>query len=295
MDSKKFIPKPFSLSATPKSIPKKFRMPEIPKYNRTTDPNEHVISYTCAIKGNDLEDDEIESVLWKKLGETLSNGAMIWYHNLPPNSIDPFSMLSDSSVKAHIGAIKVETRKLDLFKLKQNLIDYPSITLANVHNRYQLTLRVKDDQLGALFGYVYPVRPIDRVKRDIDREPKSNRDGFQLYNGDRRNSGFGRYFMRNERRNDRGQSSRGHMSNNGFNSPIGSKEASRLSEYSFNVDATTIVSTIGSIKNTKWPRPLQSNPAQKGSKPDMQISWHSQPQDSGLPIVQRGRSPVIQQ
>ncbi|XP_070042759.1 uncharacterized protein [Nicotiana tomentosiformis] len=94
-------------------------MLEISKYNGTTDPNEHVTYYTCTIKGNDLEDDEIESVLLKKFEETLSNGAMIWYHNLPPNSIDSFAMLTDSFIKAHAGAIKFETRKLDLFKVKQ--------------------------------------------------------------------------------------------------------------------------------------------------------------------------------
>ncbi|XP_070036132.1 uncharacterized protein [Nicotiana tomentosiformis] len=94
-------------------------MPDIPKYNGTTDPNEHVTSYTWAAKGNDLDDDEIESVLLKKFGESLSKGAMIWYHNLPPNSIDSFAMLVDAFVKAHAGAIKAETRKSDLFKVKQ--------------------------------------------------------------------------------------------------------------------------------------------------------------------------------
>ncbi|XP_070021512.1 uncharacterized protein [Nicotiana sylvestris] len=94
-------------------------MPEIPKYNGTTDPNEHVTSYTCDTKGNDLEDDEIEPVLLKKFGETLSKRAMIWYHNLPPNSIDSFTMFADSFMKAHAGAIKVETRKSDIFKVRQ--------------------------------------------------------------------------------------------------------------------------------------------------------------------------------
>ncbi|XP_070031912.1 uncharacterized protein [Nicotiana tomentosiformis] len=94
-------------------------MTEIPQYNGITSTNEHVTSYTCAIKGNDLEDDEIESVLVKKFGETLSKGAMIWYHNFPPSSIDSFAMLADSFVKAHAGAIKVATRKSDLFKVKQ--------------------------------------------------------------------------------------------------------------------------------------------------------------------------------
>ena len=46
-------------------------------------------------------------------------GAMIWYHNLAPNSIDLFSMLADSFIKAHTGAIKVATRKSDVFKIKQ--------------------------------------------------------------------------------------------------------------------------------------------------------------------------------
>ncbi|XP_070013495.1 uncharacterized protein [Nicotiana sylvestris] len=94
-------------------------MPKIPKYNGTTNPNEHVTSYKCAIKANDLEDDEIDSVLLKMFGETLSNGVMIWYHNLPPNSIDSFAMFADSFMKEHVGAIKVKTRKSDLFKVKQ--------------------------------------------------------------------------------------------------------------------------------------------------------------------------------
>lgn len=55
----------------------------------------------------------------KIFGETLSKGVMIWYHNLPPNSIDSFAMFADSFVKAHAGAIKVETRKSDLFKVTQ--------------------------------------------------------------------------------------------------------------------------------------------------------------------------------
>ncbi|XP_070017947.1 uncharacterized protein [Nicotiana sylvestris] len=119
LDAKKFIQKPFPPSAALMPITKKFRMPDIPKYNGTTDPNKHITSYTCGIKGNDLNDDEIESVLWKKFGETLSKGAMIWYHNLAPNSIDSFAMLADAFMKAHTGAINVATRKSDVFKIKQ--------------------------------------------------------------------------------------------------------------------------------------------------------------------------------
>ncbi|XP_070057391.1 uncharacterized protein [Nicotiana tomentosiformis] len=192
-------------------------MPEIPKYNETTDPNEHVTSYTYAIKGNDLEDDEIESVLLKKFGESLSKRAMIWYHNLPPNSIDSFAMLANPFVKPYAGALNVENRKSDLFKVKQkdnemlrefvsrfqmermdlppvtddwavqaftqglneqssmasqqskqNLIEYPTVTWADIHNQYQSKITVEDDHVGA------PSRSI--IKGDVDREPRLNWD-----------------------------------------------------------------------------------------------------------------------
>ncbi|XP_070018373.1 uncharacterized protein [Nicotiana sylvestris] len=146
------------------------------------------------IKGNDLNDDEIESVLLKFFRETLTMGAMIWYHNLPLNSIDSFARLAEAFVKAHAEAIKVVTRKSDIFKirqrndeilrefvsrfqmermelppildawdmqafmqglneksliasrkLKQNLIEYPAMTWADVHNHYQSKIRVEDD------------------------------------------------------------------------------------------------------------------------------------------------------
>ncbi|XP_070025469.1 uncharacterized protein [Nicotiana sylvestris] len=94
-------------------------MHDLPKYNGTSDPNEHVTAYTCVVKGNDLKDDEIESVLLKNFGETLSKGAMMWYHKLAPNSIDSLAMLADSFIKGHVSAIKVATRKSDVFKIKQ--------------------------------------------------------------------------------------------------------------------------------------------------------------------------------
>ncbi|XP_070045463.1 uncharacterized protein [Nicotiana tomentosiformis] len=300
-------------------------MPEIPKYNGTTDPNEHVTSYTCAIKGNDLEDDEIELVLLKKFGETLSKGAMIWYHNLPPNSIDSFAMAADAFVKARAGAIKVETRNLDLFKvkqrdnemlrefvsrfqmermdlhpvaddwsvqaftqglnprsflasqqLKQNLVEYPAVTWANVHNMYQLKIRVEDDQHGVPYGSVYPIRSNDRYRKVMDHESRPSRDRYQPYSRDRYQSYSkdrrGNEFGCHPTRNDRGHSSRGLMSKNGFDKPLEAREAPKILEYNFNVDAASIVSAIGRIKDTKWPRPLQSNPTQRD--PNVMCKYH---------------------
>ncbi|XP_070026686.1 uncharacterized protein [Nicotiana sylvestris] len=276
------------------------------------------LSYTCGIKGYDLEDDdEIESVLLKKIGETLSKGEMIWYHNLPPNSIDSFTMLTDLFVKAHTGAKKVATRKSNLFKvrqkdnemlrefvsrfqmeridlppvtndwvvqsfthalnerssvascqLKQNLIEYPVVTWADMQNRYQSKIRVEDDQFGAPSGSVYPNRSEGRIQRDIDRKPRSDKDQYQPYSVDRRNNEPGR----NPVRNDRGQNSRMIMSKSGFDKHVEPKEAPRLSKYNFSVDASCIVSAIGRIKDTRWPRPLQSDPAQ--TNPNQMCKYH---------------------
>ncbi|XP_070053352.1 uncharacterized protein [Nicotiana tomentosiformis] len=44
------------------------------------------------------------------------------------------------------------------------------------------------------------------------------------------------------------------------------------SEYKFSVDAAGIVSAIGRIKDTKWPRPLQSDPNQRD--PNLMCKYH---------------------
>ncbi|XP_060182856.1 uncharacterized protein LOC132612783 [Lycium barbarum] len=255
-------------------IPKRFHMPDIPKYNGTTDPNEHVTAYACAIKGNVLTDDERESVLLKKFGETLLKGAMVWYHNLPEHSIDLFAMLADAFAKAHVGAIKVETRKSDLFnvkqrddetlrefvarfqmermdlppvtddwsvqaftqglnsrssitsmELKQNLIEYPAIAWADVHNRYQ----------------PYP----------LDRR------------GNGRNNESDKNDRRNDRRNDQGQSSRGLINRNVVDRAPGNRETPRLSEYYFCVDVAAIAATVIRNKETRRPTPIQSDPEKR--------------------------------
>ncbi|XP_070014518.1 uncharacterized protein [Nicotiana sylvestris] len=94
-------------------------MPDIPKYDRTTDPRDHVTSFTIVVKGNNLTKQEIKSVLVKKFGETLTKGALIWYFLLPKKSIDCFDELADSFIKAYSGAQKDEKRTEDIFKIKQ--------------------------------------------------------------------------------------------------------------------------------------------------------------------------------
>ncbi|XP_070021680.1 uncharacterized protein [Nicotiana sylvestris] len=93
IDMDKYSQQPWKPSAAPVPIPKKFKMPDIPKYDGTTDPRDHMTAFTTGVKGNYLTKQEIESVLVKKFGETLT--------------------------KAHLGAQKVEKRMEDIFKIKQ--------------------------------------------------------------------------------------------------------------------------------------------------------------------------------
>lgn len=115
----KYSQQPWKPSATPFPIPKKFKMPDIPKYDGTTDPRDHVTAFTTGVKGNNLTKQEIESVLVKKFGETLTKGVLTWYSLLSENSINSFAELADSFIKAHSGAQKVEKRMEDIFKIKQ--------------------------------------------------------------------------------------------------------------------------------------------------------------------------------
>ncbi|XP_070009000.1 uncharacterized protein [Nicotiana sylvestris] len=151
VDSKKFVQRPFLEEAAPKPIPKKLRMPELPKYNETSDPNEHVTAYTCAIKGNDIKDDEIEYVLLKKYGETLSKGAMMWYHNLNPNSIDSFTTLADSSIKAYIGAIKLIMKKSDVLEMEQGENEMIQEFISRFQTERMKLPLVSDDWVGQAF------------------------------------------------------------------------------------------------------------------------------------------------
>ncbi|XP_070054370.1 uncharacterized protein [Nicotiana tomentosiformis] len=118
-NSKKYIQLPYKPSAAPELIPKRFKMPEVPKYDGTSDPHEHITTYTIVGKGNDLAPHEIESVLLKKFGETLTRGDLTCYSLLPEHSIDSFEVLTDYFIKAHAGARKVQARKADIFRIAQ--------------------------------------------------------------------------------------------------------------------------------------------------------------------------------
>ncbi|XP_070004470.1 uncharacterized protein [Nicotiana sylvestris] len=151
VDMDKYSQQPWNPSVSLLPIPKKFKMHDVPKYDGTTDPRNHVTTFTTNVKGNDLTKQEIESVLVKKFGETLTKGALTWYSLLPKISINSFAELTDSFIKAHSGAQKVEKRMEDIFKIKQG----DSELLRDFVNRFQreiMTLpRVPDNWAAIAF------------------------------------------------------------------------------------------------------------------------------------------------
>nr|XP_016461231.1 PREDICTED: uncharacterized protein LOC107784594 [Nicotiana tabacum] len=206
----------------------------------------------------------------------------MWYRNLPPNSIDSFAMLADSFLRAHAGTIKVTTRKSDVFKIKQrenemlrkfvSRFQIEQMELPPVSDDwYQSKIAVEDDQLGVPLGSVYPSRLLTKEQRVTERQSRKSKERYYLYMEDRRNAPR-RNIPRGDRRTDQGQSSRGLMSKAGFDRYTGPVKSPRLSEYNFNVDVSDIVSTIGKIKDTKWPKPILSDPSQRN--PNLVCKYH---------------------
>nr|XP_009785581.1 PREDICTED: uncharacterized protein LOC104233825 [Nicotiana sylvestris] len=192
-------------------------------------------------------------------------------------------MSADAFMKAHVEDIKVATRKSDVFKikqrddemlrefvsrfqmekmelppvsddwavqdfmqglnekssissrqLKQNLIEYRVVTWSDAHNRYQSKIRVEDDQLEAPSGSVHPNRFAAKPPKVTDRGSRFNKGRYQLRSG--------------------------------------SVGAPKLSEYNFSVDASGIVSAIGKVRDTRWPKPIQTDPSQRN--PNLICKYH---------------------
>ncbi|XP_070035707.1 uncharacterized protein [Nicotiana tomentosiformis] len=94
--------------------------PYLKIYDGTTDPEDHVTHYVIAVKGNDLTKEQVSSILLKKFSETLMEGALTWYSQLPARSIETFEEIADKFVMAHVGAKKAEAKVKDIFAIKQS-------------------------------------------------------------------------------------------------------------------------------------------------------------------------------
>nr|XP_016444205.1 PREDICTED: uncharacterized protein LOC107769496 [Nicotiana tabacum] len=272
-DSKKYTQLPFKPSAAPELIPKRFKA-EYTKYDGTSNPQEHIMTYTTLVQGNDLAQHEIEFVLLKKFSETLTNGALTWYSLLPEHFIDSFEILADSFIKAHDRARKVHARKADIFRISQgesellrefeSLLEFQATTWADVHNRYEI--RIEDLQLGSSVSFKERNhdRNQDKFKNKFDTDRRSSRSHFQPYEraDGRGNKGFQSLdrFASN-RRADHGRSNRSLQEKEAS----GSQDAAytRLSDYNFNISLVELVSAMRNIKDVRFLKPIRSDPSQK--------------------------------
>ncbi|XP_060170780.1 uncharacterized protein LOC132601732 [Lycium barbarum] len=125
-------------------------------------------------------------------------------------------------------------------------------------------IRVEDDQfLRNASRSLRPFGENDQSRRAIYRESIQSRNRYQPYPPDRRDNVRDKDFTRNDKRNDRGSSNRGLRNKNGSDKSLKNKETPKISEYSFNMDVSSITSTLGRIGETRWPRPLQTDPNRK--------------------------------
>ncbi|XP_070049134.1 uncharacterized protein [Nicotiana tomentosiformis] len=287
-------------------------MPDVPKYDGTSDPQEYITTYTAAVKGNDLAPHKIESILLKKFGETLTRGTLMWYSLLPEHSIDSFEMLVDSFIKAHVGARKVQSRKADIFKiaqgesellrefvtrfqkermllpavpnecaaeaftkglnprssdaswkLKESLFEFQATTWADVHNRYESKIRIKDDHVGFPSSTKGREKNREKSKNDYDMDRQTLRGQFLPYEW---TEGCSRSFWTADRftvdrRTDRGWNNRSLQDKEAS----GSRDPSypKLSEYNFNPSIVELVSAMRNIKEARFPKLMRSDPSQR--------------------------------
>ncbi|XP_016506223.1 uncharacterized protein LOC107824009 [Nicotiana tabacum] len=140
-------------------------MPKVSKYDRTSDPHKHITTYTAAVKGNDLDPHEIESVLLKIFGETLTRGTLTWYSLLPENSIYSFEMLADSFIKAHAGARKVQAQKADIFRIAQGESELVREFITRFHKKRMLLPEVPDEWAAEAFTKGLNSRSLDASRK----------------------------------------------------------------------------------------------------------------------------------
>nr|XP_016479548.1 PREDICTED: transcription repressor MYB4-like [Nicotiana tabacum] len=103
-DSKKYTQLPYKPSATPELIPKRFKMPDVSKYNGTSDTEEHITAYLCpdVMRGPfSIEEEERETVIktYQELGNRWSTIAA----RLPGRTDNEVKNFFHTHLKKHLG------------------------------------------------------------------------------------------------------------------------------------------------------------------------------------------------
>nr|XP_016455166.1 PREDICTED: uncharacterized protein LOC107779289 [Nicotiana tabacum] len=269
-DSKKYTQLPFKSSAAPELIPKRFKMSDIPKYDGTLDPQEHITIYTTVVKWNDLAQHDIESVLLKKFGESFTKGDLTWYSLLPEHSIDSFEMPTNSSVKAHAETRKVQDRK-DIFTIAQGESEFLGDFVIRFQKESMMLPVVPDEWEIEAF-----IKGLNPRNFDASRKLKESPLKFQATTWANRIEGCGnKGFWSSERfgvdrRTDHGRNNRSLQEKE----VLGAQNSTylRLSDYYFNISIVELVSVIRNIKEARFLKPIRSDPSQRD--PNLWCEYH---------------------
>nr|XP_016501323.1 PREDICTED: uncharacterized protein LOC107819697 [Nicotiana tabacum] len=241
LDSKKYTQLPYKPSTAPKLVPKRFKMPSVPKYDGTSDPQEHITTYTTSVKGNDLAPYEIESILLKKFGETLMRGAL---------------------TRLTSGPEKCRPERPTYSELhKENLSNCESSLPGPKRREYLSRLFRINGRLKHL-----PRVGIREVQTLLENRRRSSRGWFLPYE---RTEGRDRGFwsadrIATNRKTDRGRKNRSLQDKNAS----GTRDPSypRLSEYNYNVSVVELVSAMRNIKEARLPKLMRSDPSHRDPK-----------------------------
>ncbi|XP_060210492.1 uncharacterized protein LOC132637419 [Lycium barbarum] len=132
-------------------------------------------------------------------------------------------------------------------KLKEILLEYPTVTWSDVHNRYESKIRVEDDQSELLAGTVGRAKGREKTKQVANSYLKALKDRYKPYGAPERSNFW------SKRRGLQDKNAAGTSFANNVESP-------RLSEYNFNIDAAELVLAIGRIEGEKFSKDIQTDP-----------------------------------
>ncbi|XP_070050113.1 uncharacterized protein [Nicotiana tomentosiformis] len=274
-------------------------MPDVLKYDGTSNPREHITTYTTAVKGNDLDPHEIESALLKKFRETLMKGALTWYSLLSEHSIDFFEKLADSFIKAHVGSRKVQSRKVDIFRIDHGESELLREFVTKFQKERMLLPAVPDEWAAEAF-----IKGLNSRSSDASRKLKESLLEFQAITwADVHNwyeskiiigddpldfpaSAKGRDWEKNKKSQKMISTQVNGLQEVGFCSIkvlkdavedkeiSGSRDSSylRLFEYNFYVNVVKLVSAMRNIKEARFPKTMRSHTSQRD--PNLWFEYH---------------------
>ncbi|XP_070020135.1 uncharacterized protein [Nicotiana sylvestris] len=290
VDMDRYSQQPWKPSAAPLLIPKKFKMPDIPKYDGTTDLRDHVTAFTTGVKGNDLTKQEIESVLINKFAHSgaqkvekrmedifkIKQGDSELFREfvdrfqrermtLPrvPNNWEAIAFTSNLNEKS-----SEATRRL-----KESLREFPATTWNDVYNRYSTKLRIEEDTVPRS-QKEENIRP-----RRAETDKRSGKNRYEPYMGP---AGKDSRSKQDDQRHDSkpmnreaGSSLRFRNERNHYESRDDDRSLkTRFGGYNFNVSTFELVAVLRSKGDkVRWPKEMRSNPNRRN--PDHWCEFHN--------------------